>query len=348
MCTRFSSDNLFGNKYYWDPDKLPNLPGWPQQTTYPGFSSPALADLDNNGDLEIVIGSGEPYSTRAGDPVPGQGEVYVWHHTGALATGWPVKPLNAQNFDAQVLSSPVIADIDNDGQLEIIFSYIWDIQVYNFDGTQKNLLKTTWTVVGSPLVGDADNDGKVEIWIGASRSNEPWQNQNDNDLQGYLWRFESDQDGLGAMPWPMFHRDLAHSGLVPRPSRLSSDTANINLRQDINHLPLLRLRPCSLHCITRRPVRPLVCYRQTGPGHPITQQWHHQGGQSTVVKLTIDLAGLPNGINNLGSIQFSIADNPQNRAVDFGLLSIPVSAQLAAFHYISLPLTSGDNPANPI
>ncbi len=192
----FDTSLVFGDKDYSDPTKLPYLAGWPQKTTYPGFSSPALADLDGDGDLEIVIGSGDPYQLK--------GKVHAWHHTGASVNGWPVTPQNWQGNNVHIISSPTIADIDNDGGLEILFSMLWDIQVYNADGTYQEALPTLYTVVASPAIGDTDGDNKVDIWIGSA-------NDHEKD-HGYLWNFESDTTGIGEKPWPMFHRDEKNTG----------------------------------------------------------------------------------------------------------------------------------------
>ncbi len=208
----FDTSKLFGGLPYADANKLPNVTGWPQSTTsYPGYSSPALADLDGNGTLEVIIGAGDPFRTGS-DPIPGQGRIYVWQHNGQAVAGWPITPKNSSNMDAPVFSSPVIADVDGDGQLEIIFSHIWDVQIYNANGTLQERLNTFFTIVGTPAVGDADGDGKAEIWIGGGDDREK--------TQGYLWRFES-TDNLGATPWPMFQRDAQHTSLYPSPAKLS-------------------------------------------------------------------------------------------------------------------------------
>jgi hypothetical protein len=203
----FDTSQVFSTTLsYTNTNKLPCLPGWPQPTAYPGFSSPALADLDGDedGDLEVVIGAGHPDSS-AGDGFPGAGLVYAWHHDGEPVSGWPVAPENAQGKDGWLSSSPTIADVDADGGLEVLFSMLWDVQVYNADGSFQERLETNWTVWGSPAVGDADGDSYLEVWIGSSNV---WE----DPAYGYLWRFESDISGIGELPWPMFHRDAQNAG----------------------------------------------------------------------------------------------------------------------------------------
>ncbi|MBA3532464.1 MAG: VCBS repeat-containing protein [Ardenticatenales bacterium] len=208
----FDTSRVFQNYHYSDPAKLPDMPGWPQSTPLPGFSSPALADLDKDGDLEIVIGAGEPFSTKSTDPIPGTGAVYAWHHTGQLVSGWPVFPKSVEGRDASIPASPTIADADGDGQLEIYVAHIWDVMVYNPNGTLKERLAGVWTVASSPAIGDTDNDGKTDVWIGAGNAR-----PDANMSRGYLWNFEQATAGMGAMPWPMFHRDAANRGVYQAP-----------------------------------------------------------------------------------------------------------------------------------
>jgi len=46
-------------------------PGWPQETNDEVRSAPVLGDLEDDGDLEIIVGTND-------------GRVYAWHHDGTL------------------------------------------------------------------------------------------------------------------------------------------------------------------------------------------------------------------------------------------------------------------------
>lgn len=120
--------------------------------TYP----PSVGDLDHDGDMEIIVATGG---------VPANGRIHAFNHNGTPLAGWPV------NFsDHWIQCSPVLADLDQNDTLEIIFcertSSAGNIQVLKADGSPfgANWPQTLDTYPAiTPSVGDINNDGSPEI-----------------------------------------------------------------------------------------------------------------------------------------------------------------------------------------
>jgi len=80
------------------------MPGWPKQIPNAKFSyqCAALADLDGDGTLEVVVG--------AHSNAPG---VYAFHYDGSSVTGWP-KRVNTWTY-----CPPTVADLENNAIADI-------------------------------------------------------------------------------------------------------------------------------------------------------------------------------------------------------------------------------------
>jgi hypothetical protein len=79
---------------------------------YNSLTEPVTADLDNDGDLEVVAAMKS-------------GMVYVFHHDATLFNNFPT------NLSGNIESSPAIGDLDGDDDYEIAFGTTSGLQVFD-------------------------------------------------------------------------------------------------------------------------------------------------------------------------------------------------------------------------
>jgi hypothetical protein len=205
--------------FAWDRNGDP-LPGWPwdlrtsgnlMQGTY-AFASPALADLDGDTFLEVIINTIEPGDQNGG-------EVYALNVDGSTVPGWPTRPVlpasQTETVSFATTLSPVVADVTGDGNLEVILPSNWDLVIFDKNGNQLSRnssptvpgdfeLVTAGPVGGAAAVGDVDGDGDLEVvGVGFFSLSPPTGGI-------YVWDFPG--PASPPAPWPVFRGSADNNG----------------------------------------------------------------------------------------------------------------------------------------
>ena len=235
-----------GKVYAWKLNGTNVAGSWPLTIGASTHSSPAIGDIDNDAlhDLEIVMGADD-------------GRVYAWHHDGSAVSGsWPV--LIPYPNPTHIEASPALADLDHNGDLEIIINRPYgsmkalehdgsNVTNWNpdplllFDGNSPVAGSLDWLNLpdivagsvdgrlcafhsdgntvndfpretaagffsGTPLITDLNQDGHSEIIAGS--------------MGLYVWTLPGSYNG-SIQPWPTFHHDMRRTGYYGSESGLA-------------------------------------------------------------------------------------------------------------------------------
>ena len=143
--------------------------GWPKTLEDKKLSAPVAADVDGDGNTEILLQT----HTFGKD-----NRLYILRNDGQPLSGWP-KTVYCPDYDyetkysntASVGPVPSVGDLDGDGTSEIVgvfFSH--EIYAWKNDGTPMPgwPVKTNGYATTSPVLADLDSDGRMEVIVGTT------------------------------------------------------------------------------------------------------------------------------------------------------------------------------------
>mgnify|MGYP001822437117 CR=1 FL=1 len=179
------------------------LPGWPLEIDGARFavlSSAALADLDDDRDLEIVVPA-----LRGDMPRETTTEVHVFQHDGTIVPGWP-----QQEWIESTECAPIVTDLEGDGTPEILIGSelitvevdppvtIHNARVYAWDASGNAKPGFPWTTdrytsaITMLTAADMDGDGSIEIFADAGLR--------DQEGRGYVFGLDAEGQELTGFP----------------------------------------------------------------------------------------------------------------------------------------------------
>jgi hypothetical protein len=114
----------------------------------------ALGDLDNDGDLDIISGTGSDEDN----------EIIVWQNDGTPFSDLWI-PNDVGTTGTYGASSIAVGDLDNDGDLDIVSGSssgdvdVWENSGAPFSGTWSTVEAGSYLWEATVALGDLDNDG---------------------------------------------------------------------------------------------------------------------------------------------------------------------------------------------
>lgn len=312
-------------------------------------TSPALGDIDEDGKLEIVASTfGVPSSgvksyVQAWNP---ESPNPMWSTIVTDPNGTNTRPLH----DHLLLEtqSPVIADLDGNGSLEVAVTNWWSVHVLRGKNGQPLTCQNTscgsqtalfaWkTLKGTPAIGDINMDGKLDLVIGGG--NVIYQNIIGQERGAlYAWTnfdlvLNSAPGTLApySAPWPMMRQNATRTGVMPAPGKLEV-VGNLTVMHDAPGTPArgtLLLKNVG--------EQPLEFNIDSVPNRVnlLPTSGVIAGGDSLSVRVSIGTNNLNNGTHSLGTLTFESFDYATSARLN--VASVPLSLYLGDVRQLYLP-----------
>jgi hypothetical protein len=203
-----------GGVYAWRHNGTP-VSGWPYALPRWTYCPPTVADLYRNHDLKIICGlSGDISAPEA---------LYAYDDNATVLSGFPVMMTSGDATEGNI----TVADIDNDNQMEIIFTSNYmttaDTSGYlhavNHDGTYLTgwpLRTYGFTFLNGATVADVDGDDSLDIVAVSAYG---------SVMQVSIWE-AGVPFNRNSWEWPTYHFDMARTGLYQSPITCIMETQN--------------------------------------------------------------------------------------------------------------------------
>ena len=173
------------------------LPGWPVALPGVTMGSPAIADLDGDGHLDVAQQSGD-------------GSISYINRTGGVWKQWCNRswgPCQPAPFDG----GPSVGDINGDGTQDVVA--LTEAHLRVFSGKTgameyENQLPLTWVPGSHPTIVSYGGDTYVVVTVTTNANSSAAQDVGDQQVTSIFRTGHV----AGALPWPMFHNNLKHTG----------------------------------------------------------------------------------------------------------------------------------------